>query len=70
MPAHIVDGGRTVVEPVRQRRYLVERTTFGQLLECAVDVSDGLFGGDNTFTVQLRGCSGTRRVSPGGWDPG
>src|SRR5690606_4034437 len=51
VPAHVVDGRRTVVEPVGDGRDLVIRSSFGQLFERAMDVPNGGHGVADHFAV-------------------
>jgi hypothetical protein len=54
MPAHIIDRRRTIVQPVRQRRDLVQRPPLGQLLKSAMDIPHSLLRRDDPFAVQLK----------------
>ncbi|MPN38697.1 hypothetical protein SDC9_186222 [bioreactor metagenome] len=50
-PCHIVKRCRTVVQPVGKRRDLVKRALFRDLLEGAVNISDGGIGVQDIFAI-------------------
>ena len=54
MPAHIVDGRRTIIQPVGKRRNLVKRPAFSNFFKCPVNVSNRLGGAYNAFTIQFQ----------------
>ena len=54
MPAHIVDGRRTIIQPVGERCDLVKRSAFCNFFKSTVNITDSLFCRNNSFTIQFQ----------------